>query len=741
VTLDVLSRYCGCTLAADGGASQITLRGFNWFATNAVILGAIPGVSTNYTLLFSVALDKCAFVWQPGLNSPIQLYDRVGYALNVQQCSFQTTASSPPLIKSLAYTADACPIEWQGSYQVGFIGPAFENSAGLQLSQSSLMQSQTLNRSLGLYNQANLQNLGGSGYVLDILDASRMGPVARVGISEGFPSAFSQFLAGLVVSYDPSSARTQVQITNADLVISGGQIQTTNIIVSAADSNLYSIVAYGAVGGDIARDSAALGAAFAAMTNHGGTLYIPAGTYLVTNNLVIVTDPSLDSTWSGAGAWAKVRIRGAGSGVSVLKFFGVSSTLIESAFPLEVSDLGIQNAGSGTNSAIKSDKGPNGNTGPSSLINVTIKDFDVGADMLGGAGGYLYGCGFKGNRIGLRLPGFCDGWTVDTRVDENTVGIEVGGVTGVPGYGPTTHANGARLHIAGSHNDYAVVVGNSDGTDISGYLESCTNAYFAIGHPPALFGDQLDAYVGSVHIHNFSCLMQPPVGAAPGTFFAGVQVFAPPEVLHVSDCRLDPVQIMTNTADASSYIFEKAAACYLIDSLGRPAYLASNPGSEAGSGLFNPDPVNVRYAGSTLPGPLQSAGGFAALGGGFSGNGNGLNNISGANVNLGIGAGLAAYTNGPKVTLSVPAIAMSITTNLDVPAPDGGTNQLQFTQGILTRIVHINSNLRPPPPVPVQQPARAPVEGPVSPAPPATGIQKADTVPPRETEKAPGRDE
>jgi hypothetical protein len=701
VSLDVLSRYCGCTLAVDAGSSEITLRGFNWYATNGVVLNAIPGVSTNYGLVYSVTLDKCAFFAASGINSPIQLYDRLGYELNVHQCAFQTTASSPALIKSLVGSADACPVEWQGSYQIGSIGPVFESSSGLQLSQNSLLQSQSLNRSLGLYNQGNLQNLGGSGNVLDVLDASRQGPIARVGVSEGVPSAFRQFMGGLVVQYDPVSGRAVVQVTNADLVVSGGRIQTTNVIVSAADTNLYSIVAYGAVGGDVARDSAGLAAAFQAATNNGGTLYVPAGVYLVTNNLVLLTDPALTTPWASYAVYAKMRIRGAGSATSVLKFVGANSTLIESGFPLEISDLGIQNGGTGTNAGIKTDRGPQGNTGPSSLINVTITDFDVGADLLGGAGGYLYGCAFKGNRIGLRLPGFCDGWTVDSRVDQNIVGIEVGGPTGVPEYGGTRHANGARIHLTGSHNSYAIVVGGSEGTDISGYLESCTNAFFAIGHPPALYGDQTDPFVGSVHIHNFSSLMQPPAGSAPGTFFDGVQVFAPPEVLHMSDCRLDPVQIMTNTADASSYVFEKVAACYLIDSSGNPIYLNSNPATMDGAGslIVNPDPVKAWYAGNSAPGPLKSAGGFAALGGTFTGDGLGLTGISGSNVNMSFGAGLSAVTNGSKVTVSIPPNSLSITTNLEMPALDGGINQLQFTKGVLTRIIHFSPATRAPQPL------------------------------------------
>jgi hypothetical protein len=437
----------------------------------------------------------------------------------------------------------------------------------------------------------------------------------------------------------------------------------TNAVI---DKNVYSLDAFGPVGlGDIAKDSAALAAAFQIATNYGGALYIPAGVFLVTNNLVLSADKILYKTWEGYRTHAKFRIRGAGSGVSILRYAGTNSTFLDAAFPVEISDLAIRNVGGGTNTAIKTGKGAGSNSGPSSLINVTITDFDLGAEMLGGAGGFVYGCGFKGNRIGLRLPGYCDGWAVDSRIDGNTVGIELGGVADVPDYRGVKHASGARIHLTGSHNGFAVVVGKSEGTDLSGYIESCTNAVVAIGHPPALFGNDLDDYVGAVHIHNFSGMMQAPRDAPPGTFFAGVQVFAPPEVLHVSDCRLDPVEIMTNTADKSTYLFEKVQACYLVDSSGHTNFLSVNPGSiiRAGSGSFNPDPINVRYAGSTQPGPLKSTGGFAAISGQFIGDGGGLTNIHG------------------------PSRSAGISRRINFLGADGSTNQLQFADGSLTDVL------------------------------------------------------
>jgi hypothetical protein len=530
--------------------------------------------------------------------------------------------------------------------------------------------------------------------ILSPRQAITSAPYAMFAGRATFAGTATNLAAGGLISGDGAG------LTN----LNGGSIQAGTIMSNQIDSttdaayragaisqdpHLVSIAAFGAVGGDVARDSAALAAAFQSVTNSGGVLYIPAGVFLVTNNLVITADPVLYTTWLGSSVVAKFRIRGAGSAVSVLKFVGTNSALIESGFALEVSDLGIRNAGSGTNAAIRTNKGPNGNTGLSCLINVTITDFDLGAEMIGG-GGYAYGCAFRNNRIGMRIPGSSNGWTVDARFDGNTVGIEVGGATGIPAFGSIKNANGARIHLTGSHNGYAAVIGHCEGTDLSGTQESCTNAYFAIGHPPALFPNDIDTTVGNVHIHNFSSLMQAPAGSAPGTFFAGVQVFAPPEGLHVTDCRLDPVLIMTNTADASTYTFEKVQACLLIDSTGHTNSFTYNPGSLVGTGssTFNPDPINARYAGSTASGPLKSVGGYAALGGSFSGNGAGITNIPAPSVSFNFGSGLAAVTNGSTITVSALAFPNGLTTNLLIPAVGGGTNQLQFTQGILTGVLH-----------------------------------------------------
>jgi hypothetical protein len=222
VDLNIMSLYCSNAVAIDAGATGITVRGYFWNCTNApVTIGMIPGVSTNYlgSAAHSVTLNHCYFQGGDAYGSAIQLYGPILRALNVVDCWFDQTLQSKPLIKSFSPAADLPPIHWVSSFRNG-PRPEFEDSIGNRLTENALLQNRELNQGLGLYNVRNQAQLGGSGFLLDVLDASFAGPIARLGVPSRPDWTFDSFRGGLTVSYDASQSIPRVTVTNAELVVS-----------------------------------------------------------------------------------------------------------------------------------------------------------------------------------------------------------------------------------------------------------------------------------------------------------------------------------------------------------------------------------------------------------------------------------------------------------------------------------------------------------------------------------------
>jgi hypothetical protein len=223
----LMSTYCGTSLAVDGGSWLITLRGFHWWAANgAVVLGQIPGVSTNYNGAASVTIDNNYFNYGSTIEPPIRLYCAVAPALNIVQSRFDLSGTnSVPIVKSYNSAGDATRIGWHDSFINGVSGsPMFEASTGQRLAESANDQSRFLNKGLGLYNAQPLTGRGGSGYVLDVLDSTFQNPsapVARFGLASNADRAFGGFRGGLVVRYDATIDRAAVEVTNADFRIGG----------------------------------------------------------------------------------------------------------------------------------------------------------------------------------------------------------------------------------------------------------------------------------------------------------------------------------------------------------------------------------------------------------------------------------------------------------------------------------------------------------------------------------------
>lgn len=258
--------------------------------------------------------------------------------------------------------------------------------------------------------------------------------------------------------------------------VSAGQIRGT---ITNQIPGVYNIRDYGAVGRDTARDSYALGVAFALAYSNVGALYVPPGNYFVTNTL------NFNPPYPG-----RFPFKGAGMGVSTLTFYGVNSTLLTNYVQLDMEDISLVNGDvNQTNNGIVI----RGDTGAAYLKNVSFSYFaGVGADFSGAAGMDIVGCWFYANHIGLKLPGYCDGANVEARVDFNDVAVDVGGADTSGFFAGLPPVNGCRLHLMGTRNIYGVVVGagGSAPIDITGYMEQCFSAILAIGHPADFYPDR-----------------------------------------------------------------------------------------------------------------------------------------------------------------------------------------------------------------------------------------------------------
>jgi hypothetical protein len=234
INLNVLSTYCGTTLAVDGGVWSLKLTGYHWWATGGgVLLGCIPGISTNYSGPGSITLENNFFNGGSTMDPPIRLYGAVAPLAIVQSRFDLSGPGTTPLVKSYNDTADTTRIEWRDSLINGPVAGRrmFEDSTGKGLAQSANDQSKFLNQGLGVYSAQSLANEGGSGTILDALDSAfdpAAGPVVRLGWAAPYDRSFATFWGGLDLRYDPSTARAAVEVTNADLWVRSGKLIATN---------------------------------------------------------------------------------------------------------------------------------------------------------------------------------------------------------------------------------------------------------------------------------------------------------------------------------------------------------------------------------------------------------------------------------------------------------------------------------------------------------------------------------
>jgi hypothetical protein len=486
-------------------------------------------------------------------------------------------------------------------------------------------------------------DLAGGGAFLTALPASNL-----VGV---IPAARLPLLTSNLVD-SATDAAYRATDTNAVLGFARGSLMGP--VVNVRD--------FGAVGDARTDDTAAVAAALDSASRKGITLYFPAGVFTVKTQLQVTF------SWPRRQAFttfSKFRILGDGSSATVIRFAATNGTLLTvSNVVLNLEGVTLQDAGLGRNNGIT----VTGQSGAHTLRDVAIEAFaGWGANFEGGAGGCIYSSGVYGCGIGYKLPGYCDGWTIDSRVDVCNVGIELGGPAEWPPYYKYDAANAARIHLVGSRNNYAVVVGKGAGADISGYLEACTNAFVAIGHPPEVYPTYQDSYVGTVELHNFA-------GLQFWGFTNAVKVFTKHHGLRVYNARslgdtTVMVQVMNPEANTSSYTFEKVLAGSFIAFTDGKA-IRNESWSSAGSAYVNPDPTRI-YRGANLV-SVWSPDGSANIGvnatpagpnslsvqgnirfGGFAyGNGAGLTNVPLAAVN-GLASALQS-TGGPAPSNAIP---------------------------------------------------------------------------------------
>jgi hypothetical protein len=220
IRLSFLAAYCDTGVAVDVAGGPVAVEANNWYVSNPIVLGKIAGISTNYYgFLRPVTIENSWFNAGSTINPPVQVYSTVDPSLEIRNCQFDLVATPVAIVKSYNISGDQTSVDWHDSVVTGTAKGMFEDSNGIVLTESAANQCRFLNQAFGIYNSRNFVGAGGSGYVLDVMDASSAGQVARLGLNNNSAS-FDQFSAGLTIGVNAISRQAVVQVTNADLVVS-----------------------------------------------------------------------------------------------------------------------------------------------------------------------------------------------------------------------------------------------------------------------------------------------------------------------------------------------------------------------------------------------------------------------------------------------------------------------------------------------------------------------------------------
>jgi hypothetical protein len=234
VDLNVASIYSGTALAVNAGG-QISARIYSWYNTNgAVWLGAIASIGTNTETIQCLTIHDSWFNnGSTAAESPVLLWQQPVFMLRLQNSHFDYSGLAPkPVIKSLTSNSDRARIEWSGSLanrtdNFSTLVPVFQDSAGTNFPDQSLVHDMSINRGLDIYNKVDFSGptFGGK-YLLDVFDSvyppGKDSLIARFGHS-WTPGDFNDFWGGLVVRHDAGLNAPVVNVTNAILQVSGNR--------------------------------------------------------------------------------------------------------------------------------------------------------------------------------------------------------------------------------------------------------------------------------------------------------------------------------------------------------------------------------------------------------------------------------------------------------------------------------------------------------------------------------------
>lgn len=243
VHINMLSLYTDTPVAIDAGANTATaeINGHFWYPTNGITVGKIDGISTNLSPSI-LLLRKCYWEYA-GTNAPVSIFG-ANNTLVLEDCWINSHDAVTMAVKSYLSSDGtrirAKDIRWTTSAGGPYL---YEDSLGRHLLETSTAQDKWINQQVGVY-AWNSFSTGGGGYLLDALDASFSGPVARFGMPNGANPNVSGLWAGMDVRYASSrpsqtlaGATTAdgglVTVTNADLSIQKGLIKLNNVLIAS----------------------------------------------------------------------------------------------------------------------------------------------------------------------------------------------------------------------------------------------------------------------------------------------------------------------------------------------------------------------------------------------------------------------------------------------------------------------------------------------------------------------------
>ncbi|HNQ73014.1 MAG TPA: hypothetical protein PKN95_05360 [Verrucomicrobiota bacterium] len=422
----------------------------------------------------------------------------------------------------------------------------------------------------------------------------------------------------------------------------------SNFITRKSILRRFNVMDYGASGtANPELDSPAFQAAWNDAFTYGGVVYVPRGRYVDTNSYQV-------PVWSATGphsgrTGSEFFIEGDGRDATLIYVNTTNAVYLQCDGQIpKIQGLSCHNTGAATTSCLVA---TNLSGAAGILHDAAFRGFYKGADIAAHCGLRVTSCEFYNCYVGLRIAGFSDGVTVETRADSCRAGVVIGGLMPSLNYGK---ANGGRFHVEGAHNGYVYVVARSGGNILSGYTEQTSNAVVAVGYPPGLLPNESRAETDGMLQLNIESLQELVPQSSTNDF---VRLYVPCLSLRISGCFGGTlIHSMTPAADSQSAWL--AVGNYHLGNMVQ----FSNGATLAGDGgLSTYKTWSYRWKEVHQNGSLQGTflGDFQGV---FQGNGAGLS------------------------SLSADAITGGLTANLEILTSAGTTNTLCITNGVIRAI-------------------------------------------------------